>query len=79
MGSVEPTSGNKYSPVTLLFCKHFSKAITLNVDYGVVQCALGWVNFSEFEITMCGMLQNVKKLNGLFFLFFKKNFVLRKS
>ena len=79
MGSVEPTSGNKYSPVTLLFCKHFSKAITLNVDYGVVQCALGWVNFSEFEITMCGMLQNVKKLNGLFCLFLKKNFVLRKS
>ena len=29
----------------------------------LVRCTLGWVNFSEFEITVCGSCKMSKKLN----------------
>ena len=40
-----------------------------------VQCTLGWVNFSEFEITVCGSCKMSKKLKWPFFLFFLFYFV----
>ena len=32
-------------------------------------CTVGWVNFSEFEITVCGSCKMSKKLKWPFFLF----------
>ena len=41
-------------------------------------CILGWVNFSEFEITECGSCKMSKKTKTDHFLFFYKNFILWK-
>ena len=41
--------------------------------YSVLSCILGWVNFAEFEITVCGIAKCKKKLKLPFKIFFKFN------
>ena len=58
---------------TLTHCTQYSTLTTYTMQYKTVHsmahwhaCTLGWVNFSEFEITVCGSCKMSKKINRPF-------------
>ena len=68
-----------YRKLHIQFIKYDSSQLFFLNLRKYCMCIIGWINFSELEITVCGSSKmSTKKLNCPFFIFFYF-FVLRKS
>ena len=67
-----------YNSTNYIICTYYIICIIHSKTYPNIECTVGWVNFSELEITVCGSCKISKKNSTDHFNFFFF-FCLRKS
>ena len=66
-----------YNSTNYIICTYYIICIIHSKTYPNIECTVGWVNFSELDITVCGSCKMSKKnstdhLNFFFFFLFAK-------